>query len=94
MVELMEVVKTFGLPTALVVYFIIQNQKRQNKQDVRLQSIEDFCRGELLECTKKSSEINAECLKAIEENTKAMHSATEIMTRTVVSLERFDDGKK
>jgi len=62
-----DLVKAFGLPTVLVGFYVWQNQKDKNRLEARLSSLEEFCRGELVELTKDCTKAMIESKRAIDE---------------------------
>lgn len=63
--ELLQLLGQFGVPIALVIFFVIQNRDREKRMADRLDRVEDFVRLEFAEIVEKTTIV-------ISENTRVM----------------------
>lgn len=63
--ELLQLLGQFGVPIALVIFFVIQNRDREKRMADRLDRVEDFVRMEFAEIVEKTTTV-------IGENTRVM----------------------
>lgn len=63
--DLMQILGQFGVPIALVIFFVIQNRDREKRMADRLDRVEDFVRMEFAEIVEKTTTV-------IGENTRVM----------------------
>jgi len=102
MQEVFELVKTVGLPTALVIYFVWQNSKTQKTQDEdrkierkaqddKFTSLEVFCREELLNTSKDVAATNKYCIELINDTRDNMGQTKEVLYKVVSSYDRNNE---
>lgn len=65
--DLMQILGQFGVPIALVIFFVIQNRDREKRMADRLDRVEDFVRMEFSEIVEKTTTV-------IGENTRVMQN--------------------
>jgi len=78
MTEFLEFAKTYGLPMALVVLFIIWSNKRETRLSDRLNEVETFVRMTLSDALSKSTE--------------AINRSTDVLDKVLDEL-KFRDKK-
>lgn len=81
--DLVELVKLIGLPAALLVFFVIQGDRREKRQDLKYSSIEKFCRDELLSTSKDS-------IATAENSTNALEKSSEVIGHNTKVLEDIE----
>ena len=70
--DFMQLVKDFGVPLALVIFFVLKGDRREAKMGERLGVLEDFIKTSLLGMVKESTEVMKGNSVAIDLNTKAL----------------------
>jgi hypothetical protein len=76
-------IKVFGLPTVLLVYFVHQSHKDKIRLEERLTSLEKFCRDELVILTKES-------IKTMSESNKTLDSFAKVMSELIADKKDRD----
>lgn len=66
--------KDFGIPLCLVLFFVLETKRREDRMAVRMDKVEDFARAELVRLVESSR-------GAIETNTAVMERITELLER-------------
>jgi len=105
MQEIFELVKTVGLPTALVIYFVWQNSKTQKTQEEdrkierkaqeeKFASLEVFCREELLNTSKDVAATNKYCIELINDTRDNMGRTKEVLHKVVASYDKNNEVLK
>lgn len=91
MQELFELIKTVGLPTALVIYFVWQSSKEKKTQEEKFTSLEVFCREELLNTSKDVAATNKYCIELINDTRDNMGQTKEVLSRVIVSYDKNNE---
>lgn len=73
-VDWVSILQTFGLPVALVVFFVIQGAKREERLNSRMEAMEQYIRDKMTEL--------------VEDTNQALTRNTEVMSRLERLLER------
>ena len=94
MQELFELIKTVGLPTALVIYFVWQNSKEKKTQEEKFTSLEVFCREELLNTSKDVAATNKYCIELINDTRDNMGQTKEVLYKVVASYDKNNEVLK
>jgi hypothetical protein len=99
MMEIAELVGKLGLPIALVIYFVLKDEKRdkasidrEKLNNERFTEIEDFCRTELVELTKasiSSSNICAEVIRERNIRSEKIEKVIEENTKVVADFKSY-----
>lgn len=80
---LTDLIVNYGWTTALVIFFVWQSAKREERVSTRLNEVESYCRGELAEINKQYHLL---CSQTIE----VERQSNELRARTCDVMERLD----
>ncbi len=86
---LVELVKTFGFPVALAVYYIYQNTKDKAQTEARFAAIEEFCRTSLVEIAKDSTKAALDCGRALDKSNGALEKNSRVIEENSRTLAEF-----
>ena len=86
MAELLEAVKTVGVPVTLVLWFVYQGTNREKSQDEKFTSLETFCREELLTTSKEATIMNSKCAISIEDTNRILCEHKEVIDKNTDAL--------
>jgi hypothetical protein len=93
--DLIEVAKTFGVPVAILVYFLWRDYRKQQKDDKkedaitkRLRDLEDCQRGQMMDMITKQNLVAEKTADIMRESIKAKQSLIDILkTRPCIADE-------
>jgi hypothetical protein len=91
--DVVELIKLIGFPAVLAGYFVIQGTKREKAQNIRFESLETFCRDELLSVSKKGVAINEKCSKALDKSADALKENTEVLKEITPMVKDYLAGR-
>lgn len=91
---LVQLVLQVGLAAALVIYFVWQGGKREEKYEERLQSIQDFTQETLVTLVTNSTEASNKLTSSSSASTDACKEHTVAINRLSESLDTICKGDK
>lgn len=99
MENFIEIAKVFGLPVALLVFFIWRDymrskrdEKTQDAMTARLQAAEDFQKNELQNLAVENRDVVVKNTAAIEQHTETMKGFSRALLRRPCMAEEDDNG--
>ena len=99
MQEWLEIAKVFGLPVALLVFFIWRDYVRSKSDDKtrielaqKLQATEDFQKNELQTLAVENKEVIVKNTMAIEQQTETMKGFSKALLKRPCMAEEDDNG--
>lgn len=75
------ILQNFGLPVALVVFFVVQGAHREKRSNSRMESLEQYIREKMTDLVEQTNQT-------IAQNSEVMSRNTEVMGRLERRLEK------
>ena len=77
--EWAELAKTFGVPLALVIFFVIQGKYREDRMARRIDVVSDYQRDQMGEMIQDLAALHAKTVTALEHNSAALSEVNKTM---------------
>jgi len=99
MESFVEIGKVFGLPVALLVFFVWRDYMRSKRDEItqaelsaKLQATEDFQKNELQTLAVENRDVVVKNTSAIEQQTETMKSFSKALLKRPCMVKDEDDG--